>query len=51
MGKPPPYGASVGLSPPWGATTSARMLSSGTGVVNHGHVAGYFTFRRITPSA
>ncbi|MBT2473068.1 hypothetical protein J7E68_00330 [Microbacterium sp. ISL-103] len=34
-----------------GATTSARMLSSGTGVVNHGHVAGYFTFRRITPSA
>lgn len=34
-----------------GATTSARMLSTGTGVVNHGHVAGYFTFRRITPSA
>jgi len=34
-----------------GATTSARMLSSGTGVVNHGHVAGYFAFRRITPSA
>ena len=30
-----------------GATTSARMLSTGTGVVNHGHVAGYFTFRRV----
>ncbi|WP_312173371.1 hypothetical protein [Microbacterium sp.] len=31
-----------------GATTSARMLSSGTGVVNHGAVTGYFTFRRVT---
>ncbi|MEV4776855.1 hypothetical protein [Microbacterium sp. LWO13-1.2] len=30
-----------------GATTSARMLSTGTGVVNHGAVAGYFTFRRV----
>lgn len=30
-----------------GATTSARMLSSGTGVVNHGAVAGYFSFRRV----
>ena len=30
-----------------GATTSQRMLSSGTGVVNHGGVAGYFTFRRV----
>ncbi|WP_091229152.1 hypothetical protein [Microbacterium sp. 3J1] len=29
-----------------GATTSARMLSTGTGVVNHGAVTGYFTFRR-----
>lgn len=29
-----------------GATTSARMLSTGTGVVNHGAVSGYFTFRR-----
>jgi len=30
-----------------GATTSARMLSTGTGVVNHGAVSGYFTFRRV----
>lgn len=30
-----------------GATTSARMLSTGTGVVNHGAVTGYFTFRRV----
>lgn len=29
-----------------GATTSTRMLSTGTGVVNHGAVSGYFTFRR-----
>ncbi|WP_311259826.1 hypothetical protein [Microbacterium sp. WCS2018Hpa-9] len=31
-----------------GATTSARMLSTGTGVVNHGAVVGYFTFRRVS---
>lgn len=31
-----------------GATTSARMLSTGTGVVNHGAVSGYFTFRRAS---
>lgn len=29
-----------------GATTSARIFGSGEGVVNHGAVAGYFTFRR-----
>lgn len=29
-----------------GATTSARMFGTGEGVVNHGAVAGYFTFRR-----
>ncbi|AKV87280.1 hypothetical protein AKG07_14400 [Microbacterium sp. CGR1] len=33
-----------------GATTSARMLSTGTGVVNHGAVEGYFTFRRRQPA-
>ncbi|WP_449407372.1 hypothetical protein [Microbacterium maritypicum] len=29
-----------------GATTSQRMLGTGSGVVNHGAVSGYFTFRR-----
>ncbi|MGW8482421.1 hypothetical protein ACWGJP_04740 [Microbacterium sp. NPDC055903] len=29
-----------------GATTSARIFGTGEGVVNHGAVAGYFTFRR-----
>lgn len=29
-----------------GATTSDRLMSTGTGVVNHGGVSGYFTFRR-----
>lgn len=29
-----------------GATTSERVLSTGAGVVNHGAVSGYFTFRR-----
>lgn len=31
-----------------GATTSERVLSTGTGVVNHGGVSGYFTFRRAS---
>lgn len=30
-----------------GATTSARFLGTGEGVVNHGGVEGYFTFRRV----
>jgi hypothetical protein len=30
-----------------GATTSNRIMSTGTGVVNHGAVSGYFTFRRV----
>ncbi|GAA1145472.1 MULTISPECIES: hypothetical protein [Microbacterium] len=34
-----------------GATTSNRVLSTGTGVVNHGAVSGYFTFRRAAPTA
>lgn len=29
-----------------GSTSSARMFSTGTGVVNHGGVEGMFTFRR-----
>ncbi|GAB3598038.1 hypothetical protein [Microbacterium tumbae] len=29
-----------------GATTSARIFGTGEGVVNHGAVSGYFTFRR-----
>lgn len=29
-----------------GATTSARVFGTGEGVVNHGAVIGYFTFRR-----
>lgn len=29
-----------------GATTSNRVLGTGAGVVNHGAVTGYFTFRR-----
>lgn len=29
-----------------GATTSQRIFGSGEGVVNHGAVLGYFTFRR-----
>ncbi|WP_243228867.1 hypothetical protein [Microbacterium sp. CIAB417] len=29
-----------------GATTSQRIFGTGEGVVNHGAVAGYFTFRR-----
>ncbi|WP_353115018.1 hypothetical protein [Microbacterium sp.] len=31
-----------------GSTSSARMFSTGTGVVNHGAVEGCFTFRRTT---
>ncbi|MFT4219633.1 MAG: hypothetical protein QM611_03845 [Microbacterium sp.] len=29
------------------ATTSIRVLGTGSGVVNHGGVAGHFTFRRV----
>lgn len=29
-----------------GATTSQRIFGTGEGVVNHGAVVGYFTFRR-----
>lgn len=29
-----------------GATSSQRIFGTGEGVVNHGAVAGYFTFRR-----
>ncbi len=31
-----------------GSTTSARIFSTGEGVVNHGAVAGYYTFRRTS---
>ena len=30
-----------------GATTSQRIFGTGEGVVNHGAVVGYFTFRRV----
>lgn len=30
-----------------GSTSSARMFSTGTGVVNHGGIEGMFTFRRL----
>ncbi|UJP09373.1 hypothetical protein L2X99_13170 [Microbacterium sp. KUDC0406] len=30
-----------------GSTSSARMFSTGAGVVNHGGVEGMFTFRRV----
>jgi len=33
-----------------GATTSDRVMSTGAGIVNHGAVSGYFTFRRAVAS-
>lgn len=34
-----------------GATTSQRIFGTGEGVVNHGAVAGYYVFRRVSEGA